>query len=34
MTDALLLLLVLGVVGIALVVDATAAVAWLRRRWR
>jgi len=34
MTDALLLLLVLGVLAIALAVDVAALLGWLRRRWR
>jgi hypothetical protein len=33
MTDALLLVLVLGVLAIALTVDLAAAIAWLRRQW-
>jgi hypothetical protein len=34
MTDALLLVLVLGCVAVALVTDIGAALAWLRGRWR
>ena len=33
MTDALLLVLVLGVVALALAVDAAALLGWLRRAW-
>jgi hypothetical protein len=34
MTDALLMLLVLGVLVVALAVDLAALLGWLRRRWR
>jgi hypothetical protein len=34
MMDALLLVLVVGAVVLALAVDLTALVGWLRRRWR
>jgi hypothetical protein len=34
MTDALLFVLVLGVVMLALGVDLGALIGWLRRRWR
>jgi hypothetical protein len=34
MTAMLLLVLVLGVLAIALGVDAAAAIGWMRRRWR
>jgi hypothetical protein len=34
MTDAILLVLVLGVLVIALIVDIAALAMWLRRRWR
>jgi hypothetical protein len=34
MTDILLMVLVLGAVVLALGVDVSAAIAWLRRRWR
>jgi hypothetical protein len=34
MTDALLLVLVIGAVTLALVVDVAAAIGWVRRRWR
>jgi hypothetical protein len=33
MSDALLLVLVRGAVGLALVVDIGVLLAWLRRRW-
>jgi len=34
MTDALLMVLVLGVIGTALAVDLAALLGWLRRRWQ
>ena len=34
MTDALLLVIVLGTVSIALAVDVVVAIEWFRRRWR
>jgi hypothetical protein len=34
MSDALLLVIIVGVVGIALLVDLAVVVAWLRGRWR
>jgi hypothetical protein len=34
MTDALLMMLVLGVIMIAAVVDIAALASWLRRRWQ
>jgi hypothetical protein len=34
MTDAVLMVVVLGAVTLALVVDVVVAIAWLRRRWR
>jgi hypothetical protein len=34
MTNALMLVLVLGVLALALGVDLAAAVGWMRRRWR
>jgi hypothetical protein len=34
MTDMLLMLLVLGVTGIALTVDTAVVVGWIGRKWR
>ena len=34
MNDALLFVIVLGVLAIALAVDVAALLGWLRRRWR
>ena len=34
MTDALLLLVVLGVIGIALAVELAVMIGWVRRRWQ
>jgi hypothetical protein len=34
MTDALLMVLVLGVLALALGVDLAAAIGWVTRRWR
>jgi hypothetical protein len=33
MTDALLFVLVVGVLAIALMIDTAAAIGWLRQRW-
>jgi hypothetical protein len=34
MSDAVLMLVVIGALVIALVIDAAAAIGWVRRRWR
>jgi hypothetical protein len=34
MIDALLLVLVLGVIMLAVTIDVAAAIGWMRRRWR